>query len=214
MQRPADESLSRSLLRSLLRNSAKLRRPASSGVHSSSLILSALVFSTALLALTSSTGADDEVATAKQNSDAAESQADSNSRYTTRALRGQVVWMADAIEEKFGVSTVTEARERVLALVTTDGELYPIMEDPRGRSFRRDPRLRGIDLELIVRQYTGLATVQVIRTHAVEGPDKYRLDYWCDICSISMVELKVCDCCQGPTELRRRKVPANQTLGP
>lgn len=135
-------------------------------------------------------------------------------RFTTKALRGQVVWMADALKKSFGVVTVTEARERVLALATTDGGIYPIMEDPRGRSFRRDERLRDIDLELIVRQYEGSPMLQVIRTHAVEGPDKYRLDYWCDVCSISMVELKPCDCCQAPTELRRRKVTTDQSLVP
>ena len=27
-------------------------------------------------------------------------------------------------------------------------------------------------------------------------------DYWCDICSIPMYEIKECECCQGPIRLR------------
>ena len=27
-------------------------------------------------------------------------------------------------------------------------------------------------------------------------------DYWCDICSIPMYEIKPCDCCQGEIRLR------------
>jgi hypothetical protein len=30
-------------------------------------------------------------------------------------------------------------------------------------------------------------------------------DYWCDVCSIPMYEIKDCECCQGPTRLRFRK---------
>ena len=29
-------------------------------------------------------------------------------------------------------------------------------------------------------------------------------DYWCDICSIPMYEIKPCDCCQQPIRLRFR----------
>ena len=27
-------------------------------------------------------------------------------------------------------------------------------------------------------------------------------DYWCDICSIPMYEIKRCECCQGPIRMR------------
>ncbi len=126
-------------------------------------------------------------------------------RHITKELRGRVVWMADALAERYGIAMVAEARERVLAFKTADGHLYPIMEDLRGRSFRRDKRLREMDIELLVRQYERSPMVQVIRVYAVDEHGKYEVDYWCEICAIDMYELKVCDCCQGPTELRRRK---------
>ena len=46
-----------------------------------------------------------------------------------------------------------------------------------------------------------------IKVYALQGGQRYELDYWCEICAISMVELKDCDCCQGPIELRRSEVP-------
>lgn len=126
--------------------------------------------------------------------------------FTTRTLRGKVVWMSEALAKRFGVKEVPEAKERILALATDDGQLYPLVEDVRGRAFRRDARLRGIPLELLVRQYDGSPMIQAIRVYSLEKDGKYELDYWCDVCAIAMFELKPCDCCQGPIELRRRKM--------
>ncbi len=95
---------------------------------------------------------------------------------------------------------------RVLAFETADGELYPLAEDIRGRGFRRDERLRGIEMELLVRRYHGAPVVQVIRAFERTDHGKLELDYWCEICAIAMFELKPCDCCQGDIELRRRPV--------
>ncbi len=159
-----------------------------------------LVLAVFLLACAGQSGAEDGHGTEK-------------ARHVAKTLRGRVVWMADALAERYGIATVAEARERLLALKTADGHLYPMMEDLRGRSFRRDKRLREMDLELLVRQYEGSPMVQVIRVYAIDEHGKYEVDYWCEICAIAMYELKVCDCCQGPTELRRRKVeePKRQT---
>ncbi len=126
-------------------------------------------------------------------------------RFELRELRGRVVWLAEALARRHGIATVPEARQRVLALETAEGELFPLVEDVRGRAFRRDERLRKIEVELLVRQHTGSPMVQVIRVFEVRPDGQYELDYWCEICAIAMFELKVCDCCQGPIELRRRR---------
>jgi hypothetical protein len=94
----------------------------------------------------------------------------------------------------------------VLVLETPKGELHPLVEDIRGRGFRRDPRFRNIDVELVVRQHPGVPFIQVVRLFQLRDGAKYELDYWCEICSIAMFELKECECCQGPIELRSRKV--------
>lgn len=127
-------------------------------------------------------------------------------KYANRTLRGRVVWTSEALARRFGIKSVPEAAERQLALETSEGEIYPLVEDYRGRAFRADERLRGVDVELLVRQYEGSPLVQVLGVYALKKGRKLELDYWCDICSIAMYELKACDCCQGPIELRERLV--------
>ena len=48
--------------------------------------------------------------------------------------------------------------------------------------------------------------VQVIQIFAIKPDGLHELDYWCEICAIAMFDLKPCDCCQGPIDLRRRPV--------
>ena len=126
--------------------------------------------------------------------------------YRLRLLRGEVVWLADVLARQYGIRVVPEADERILVLKTPDGVLYPVIEDIRGRAFRADERLREKQLKLRVRQYAGSPLVQVVRVFEIDKTGSYELDYWCEICAIAMFELKVCDCCQGPVNLRRRPV--------
>ena len=125
--------------------------------------------------------------------------------FTLDTVRGHVVYLAEALEKRAGVATVPEAKDRILALETKNGELIPLLEDVRGRAFRRDERLRKMEVELLVRRYKGSPVVQVIRVFEVAKDGLYEVDYWCEICAIAMYELKDCECCQGPIELRRRK---------
>ena len=134
------------------------------------------------------------------------SEDEKSKEYWSETLRGRVVFLAEAFEKQTGVRVVPEARERVLALQAAEGTLVPILEDTRGRAFRRDERLREMTIELDVRRYRTSPAVQIIRTLEVTKDGRYEIDYWCDICAISTVEKKDCECCQGPVELRRRKV--------
>lgn len=134
-------------------------------------------------------------------------------RYDTLALRGRVVWLAEALKRRFGIETDRDAAEWQVALETPGGEIYPIAKDNRGRGFMIDPRLRDADMELLVRRYQGSPVVQVIRIYTFKGEDKFELDYWCDVCAIQMFELKKCECCQGPTRIRERKVVPKKAGG-
>ncbi|HET6882326.1 MAG TPA: hypothetical protein VFI31_19330 [Pirellulales bacterium] len=131
---------------------------------------------------------------------------ESTKLYTSESLRGKVVWLADALDERYGIKSDDDVAHAVVALETPEGELHPIVKDKRGRAFHTDERLRGIDLELLVRRYNGSPMVQVLRVYAIKPDGKYELDYWCDVCSIAMYELKPCECCQGNTRLRERLV--------
>lgn len=132
-------------------------------------------------------------------------------KYTTESLRGRVVWMAEALKDRFGIATDDDAVEALVALEEPQGRLHPIVKDQRGRCFYTDERLRGIDVELLARRYADSPMLQVVRVYTLKSGDKYELDYWCDICSIPMYELKPCECCQGPTRLRERLVKEDQT---
>jgi hypothetical protein len=126
--------------------------------------------------------------------------------FTLDTLRGRVVFLAEAMEERTGAASVPEAKERVLALQTQGGELIPLLEDVRARAFRRDQRLRELQVELLVRRYRGWPLAQIIRVFAVRADGLYEVDYWCEVCSIVMFEQKDCECCQEPNELRLRKI--------
>ena len=125
--------------------------------------------------------------------------------FTLDTIRGRVVYFAEALEKQAGAAAVPEAKDRILALETKTGELIPLLEDVRGRAFRRDERLRKMDVELLVRRYKGSPVVQVIRVFEVAKDGLLEVDYWCEICAIAMYELKECECCQGSIELRKRK---------
>ena len=125
--------------------------------------------------------------------------------FKLETIRGHAVFLGEALERKFAVKTVPEARQRTIAIETADGQLVPVVEDVRGRAFRADERLRKPEIEVLVRRYEGSPSVQVIRLFELAADGKYELDYWCDICAITMFELKECECCQGDIELRRTK---------
>jgi hypothetical protein len=127
-------------------------------------------------------------------------------RYRDEKLQGRVVWLAEAQKRLFGIDSVPEAAERSLALETTDGKLIPLVEDVRGRGFRVDKRLREMDVELLVRRYEGSPAAQILAVYRRQNDDRIEVDYWCDICAIAMYELKPCECCQGESRLRERKV--------
>lgn len=126
--------------------------------------------------------------------------------FKLETIRGRVVYLAEVFEKRTGIPSVAEAKDRILALQTDQGELAPLLEDVRGRAFRRDERLRNMEVELLVRRYSGSPVVQIIRVHEITKGAKFEIDYWCQICAIAMFEQKDCECCQEPNELRRRKV--------
>jgi hypothetical protein len=126
-------------------------------------------------------------------------------KFTTETLRGRVVFLAEALEKKYGVKSVTEAKEAVLALQDEAGKLHPLVEDIRGRGFRVDKRLRDIQVELLVRRYQDSPAAQIIGVYELAKDGRFEIDYWCSVCAIAMYELKQCECCQGEIELRKRK---------
>jgi hypothetical protein len=116
--------------------------------------------------------------------------------------RGQVVRMHDGLQQ-LGVKSYPEELKEQVALLTPEKSLIPILPDWRGRAFYQDARLRGRSVELVGYQRPGVPYLQVLAIYAFD-PEKKRqfVDYWCDICSIPMYEIKPCDCCQQDIRLR------------
>jgi hypothetical protein len=119
---------------------------------------------------------------------------------------------AQAALKKRGIKAFDELKGQVV-LETTDGRLLPIIPDWRGRAFFQDERLRNRPVDLIGFQKPGVPYLQVlvVYTFDEQGIREYT-DYWCDICSIPMYEIKPCDCCQGDIRLRfqPQELPATQ----
>lgn len=119
-------------------------------------------------------------------------------------FRGQVVRLTDALKEQ-GIRAAREMEAHVV-LKTDRGELVPILADWRGRALYQDKRLRNRDVELVGFRRKGIPYLQVLMvfTFDNEGERQYT-DYWCDVCSIPMYEIKPCECCQGDIRLRFQK---------
>src|SRR5262245_31746019 len=79
------------------------------------------------------------------------------------ALRGRVVWMAEAMKRLHGIASDDDTEHDSVALETADGKLYPIIKETRGRAFHKDPQLLKYDYELLVRTFPGTQSVQIIR---------------------------------------------------
>jgi hypothetical protein len=131
---------------------------------------------------------------------------DDKSTYTTTAVQGHIVWLRDEVAQD-GIKLVAGDTTGTLVLKDGNGKLHPLLEDRRGRAFRLDPRLRANKVELMVRRFPAHPFLQVLKVYEFdEDGVKHELVYWCEICAITMFELKPCDCCQGKIELQRRKV--------
>jgi hypothetical protein len=114
---------------------------------------------------------------------------------------GKVVLLGEALKAK-GITAFEEMHKQV-ALETEDGELIPLVADWRGRAFFQDKRLRDRKVQLVGTRKPGVPYLQVLMVFTFDktGQRMYT-DYWCDVCSIPMYEIKPCDCCQGDIRLR------------
>lgn len=167
------------------------------------MLVSVIVQLPSLRAFGQSPGKATEEPTAVESETAAKN---SSAEYHNQRVRGRVLWLAEALEKQFGISSVPEVAENGFAIVTKDGSLLPIVENLRGRAFRKDERLRQMELEMLVRQSERQPFLQILRIFEVKGDARYEVDYWCDVCAIVMYEMGPCSCCQDDNRLRKRLV--------
>ena len=114
---------------------------------------------------------------------------------------GKVVMLQEALKRR-GVKAFDEFKSQV-AMEMADGELIPIVPDWRGRALYQDERLRNRQVDLVGTRQKAAPYLQVLMIFVFDdkGTRQY-MDYWCDVCSIPMYEIKPCDCCQMEIRLR------------
>lgn len=117
---------------------------------------------------------------------------------------GEVLLLPRALEKR-GLKAAEEMATHVV-LETPAGELIPILADWRGRAFYQDERLRDRKVELVGSRLPGVPYLQIVMVFTFdESGERQYTDYWCDICSIPMYEIKPCECCQEEIRLRFQK---------
>lgn len=116
---------------------------------------------------------------------------------------GKVVLLQEALKRR-GVKVADEMKLQAV-LETKSGELVPIAADWRGRAFFQDSKLRDRQVEIVGYRRPGIPYLQALAVYFFNKKGEREVfDYWCDICSIPMYEIKDCECCQGPSRHRYR----------
>lgn len=153
--------------------------------------------------------ADDAVSQQDAGTSSDGASADPADQQPARQLfRGKVVLLPEALAHR-DIRAAAEMDDHVV-LETDAGELIPILADWRGRAFYQDKRLRDRKVEVVGFRRQGIPYLQVLMVFTVdEDGQRQYTDYWCDVCSIPMYEIKPCECCQGEIRLRfqERELP-------
>ena len=88
---------------------------------------------------------------------------------------------------------------------TAGGKTYTVAGDEFTRAQMADPLLKGRELELEGR-FAGPGHFEAARIFTVKEGKRFKVTYWCDICSIRTHMPGRCMCCQAPTELQELPV--------
>jgi hypothetical protein len=92
-----------------------------------------------------------------------------------------------------------------LVLVPADGgPARPIVEDDGSRALVLDGRLRDRPVRLTAVPDPGTGALRVVCVQTIVDGVVNDVDYWCDICAISLTRPGPCYCCGQETVLRER----------
>ncbi len=92
-----------------------------------------------------------------------------------------------------------------LVLVPADGgPARPIVEDDGSRALVLDNRLRDRPVRLTAVPDPGTGALRVVCVQTVVDGVANDVDYWCDVCAISLTHPGPCYCCGQETTLRER----------
>jgi hypothetical protein len=123
----------------------------------------------------------------------------------TTDFDGKVVPLATVLK-KLGARLDEDAGSLALAFVTSDDKVYPLVKDDGSRMFFKDERLLNRRMRLTGRVLPEVGMFQVVDVHSYLNGQLHEVYYWCDICSIRRSQKGICDCCNGPLQLREEPV--------
>ncbi len=89
---------------------------------------------------------------------------------------------------------------------TSDGKSYTVSGDDFTKAQMADPKLNGREVELEGR-FAGPGQFEAAKIFTIKDGNRYKVTYWCDVCSIRTHMPGRCMCCQGETELQELPVP-------
>lgn len=118
-----------------------------------------------------------------------------------RAYEGKVVPLADVVAAG-GTKLDADAAPHWLGLACDDGKVYPLVKDSASRLFFLDKSLLNRPMRLTARFVPGTTLLRVLRVQSLVRGGAHDVFYWCDVCSIRRGEKMICECCNGPMELR------------
>jgi hypothetical protein len=118
---------------------------------------------------------------------------------------GKVVPLPDVLAQS-GLKLDKAAAASLLALVTSDGKVYPLRNEDSGRMFYSDKALLNRTMRLTARAVDADHYLQVFQVHSIIKGELHEVYYWCDVCTIKRFEKKLCECCGAPMELREEPV--------
>ncbi len=89
---------------------------------------------------------------------------------------------------------------------TADGKTFTVGGDEFTKGQMADPLLKGREMELEGR-FAGETNFEASRIYTIKNGKRFKVTYWCDVCSIRTHMPGRCMCCQAPTELQELPVP-------
>ena len=97
-----------------------------------------------------------------------------------------------------------KAEDRGLALLGDDGTSHPLIEDDGSKMLFMDSQLRNRPVRLTAVPERGTKKLRVVSVQTVKDGKVYDVDYWCEICQISLLQPGKCYCCGDETVRRER----------
>ena len=97
-----------------------------------------------------------------------------------------------------------KAGARGVALAGDDRATYPLVADGASAMLAEDERLRYRPVALTAVRVAGTRLLRVVRVQTVKDRKRFDVDYWCEVCQISLAHPGPCYCCGQEVELRER----------